>query len=566
LKEYLKKIKWIYKYSHPFIAQIILIITLGILSSLSHVYRALVLKNLIDNAIKVNVRTMINYLILFGIIIIIDIALQAIIPILSTRSYNKMFNNIQKDIYSHVLNTRWIKFSKYHTADISTRVTNDIESVANMIMNIIPSIFSSSALLISSFIALLYFDSTIALLAIIVSPILILVGRFYSIKLKKLYILSQELESKHRSFLHESLQNIIVLKSFRNEKSNISTFDTLQNTKLKLRSSQNNIGVLNNALFSTGSWSTFFIVFTWGAFNLTKGTITYGTISALLQLFNNVQYPVSTLASSFPKVITAIASIERIVKLEEIENDIDNNYSFDNITSVGVELRNISFKYKEELPVLNNISLKINPGEVVAIIGPSGEGKTTLIRLLLSLIYPQEGHIHLTTNKESFEIDASCRNLISYVPQGNTLFSGSIAENLRYGNKDAIYEDLKNAALTTCAWEFIAKLNNGLDTIIGEHGLGLSEGQAQRIAIARALLKKSPILILDEATSALDTETELKVLKTIQNLEHKPTCLIITHRPSALAICDRIIKLDNGYLFEDNSAIGKETAAAVGEV
>jgi ATP-binding cassette subfamily C protein len=540
-----------------------MIVTIGIASSLSSIYKALVMKHLIDSATNIQINNMIKSLILFGCIIIIDMILQAASSFLSTHSYNKLFNSIQKTTYLHIINTQWLEFSKYHSGDISTRLTNDIDSFANMVINIIPSIISSTILLIGSFITLLYFDLTIALIAISISPVLILIGRIYSTKLKKLYKLTQELESKQRSFLHESLQNIVVIKSFCNEKSNSNTFANLQNNKLKLKLYQNNISILNNSFFTAGSWLTFFVVFTWGAFNLSKGTTTYGTISALIQLFGNIQYPFSSLASSFPKVITSMASIERIRELENLKNDIKKDHKLINIRNVGIEFTNVSFSYIKGLPILDNLSLKINPGEIVAIVGPSGEGKTTLIRLILSLIYPENGHIFIENDNKKIQVDSSCRSLIAYVPQGNTLFSGSIAENLRYGNKNATNDELMKTSIRSNAWEFIGKLTEGLDTIIGERGVGLSEGQAQRIAIARALLKKSPILILDEATSALDAETELKVLETIRGLEHKPTCLIVTHRPSALAICDRILKLNKGYILEHADAPNRETAASI---
>ncbi|MEG0086910.1 MAG: ABC transporter ATP-binding protein [Niameybacter sp.] len=200
------------------------------------------------------------------------------------------------------------------------------------------------------------------------------------------------------------------------------------------------------------------------------------------------------------------------------------------------------------MAILNHVSCSIAPGEIIGLVGPSGGGKTTLIRLLLALAQPQEGSVTLHTNHQNEEVNALHRELISYVPQGNTLFSGSIKENLCYGNLNATDKEIEQAANGACAWDFISALEAGLETSLGEKGLGISEGQAQRLAIARAFLRQKPILILDEATSALDPETEVKVLHAIKTLSHKPTCLIITHRPSALSICDRVLRLESQKL------------------
>lgn len=519
------------------------------MSSGFNISKALILKNLIDSATTVQINSMLKFLMLFGVIIILDLSIQSIISILSAGSYAKMFNNIEKNVYSNVLHKKWVELSKYHSGDISTRIISDGDSVTNLMLNIIPAIISNIVLLVGSFAALLYFNVYLALILSFLSPILIIITRFCSTKLKKLYLQAQQIESKHRSLLNESIQNIVILKSFCAEKNNFNTLISLQKEKYRLTMAQNKISIINNSLFSLGSWLSFFIIFSWGAFNLLTKNTTFGTMSALIQLFGNIQYPLLTISSSLIKAIAATASIDRLIELEELHNDIKSN-EFPINKNFGFEFDNVSFSYKNSLPIINNITEKIYSGETIAIVGPSGEGKTTFIRLLLSLIYPEKGHIYITTNKEKFEISPFCRNLISYVPQGNTLFSGTIAQNLRYGNENAVDDELKASAIVTYAWDFIKTLKDGFNTVIGEHGLGLSEGQAQRLAITRALLKKAPILILDEATSALDMKTELKVLKTIQNLYYKPTCLIITHRPSALAICDRVLKLENGSLSE----------------
>ena len=285
-------------------------------------------------------------------------------------------------------------------------------------------------------------------------------------------------------------------------------------------------------------------------------------MTALLQLFNKVSSPLSSLAGCYSPIITTLAACERLMELEEMAlEEGSGSLDVDNYNNPIIEFNNVTFGYKENSTVLNNISCTINPGETIALVGPSGQGKTTMIKLLLSLLSPNEGSLSISTDNISEKITKDHRNLISYIPQGNTLFSGTVKENITYGNIDATYEEIKKACINACAFDFISELDDKFDTVLGEKGFGLSEGQAQRISIARSFLRTRPILILDEATSALDAKTEISVLKSIKNLEHKPTCIIITHRPGALAICDRILRLENGNLIEESKDFAFEVAS-----
>ncbi|MGL5244543.1 MAG: ABC transporter ATP-binding protein, partial [Sarcina sp.] len=310
-----------------------------------------------------------------------------------------------------------------------------------------------------------------------------------------------------------------------------------------------------NTSLSIGAFAGYFIVFSLGAMNLAKGIGSFGTLTALLQLFSYIQGPFAGLAAQLPAVVSALAATERLMEIENISMEKFNNEEYHNILEKNipvVNIKDVNFSYKNDTPILENISLTIKPGEIVALVGPSGQGKTTLIKLILSFITAKKGEITLSYNNRCVNLNSIHRSLIAYVPQGNTLFSGTIKDNIIYGNKYANEVEIEEATKIACAWEFINNLPNKFDTVIGEKGLGLSEGQAQRIAIARAIIMKKPILILDEATSALDELTEMKVLQCIKNLKHKPTCIIITHRPSALEICNRILKLNKTEINELN--------------
>ena len=287
----------------------------------------------------------------------------------------------------------------------------------------------------------------------------------------------------------------------------------------------------------------------WGAAKLSTKAITYGTMSVFLTLVNRLQSPILGLAHTIPQVVNVLASAGRVMELQNlpVENVIEETITPEN---VGVKVEHLSFGYSDDV-LFEDASVDINPGEFVAIVGSSGIGKTTLIRLILSFMNANAGKIQFFNDKnEQVETNANSREFMSYVPQGNTLFSGTIEYNIRMGKKDATDEEIYEALHAASAFEFISELPQGIHTVIGERGYGISEGQAQRIAIARALIKKAPFLILDEATSSLDEKTELAVLEGIKNFSYHPTCLLITHRRSVLAYCDREIVIDNKQITE----------------
>jgi ATP-binding cassette subfamily B protein len=549
LKNSLSKFKWLINHTKPFIIPLSAIILLGGTSSILGIYRVLISKALIDAATHAETGKMLNTLIIFAIFIAIEILIQTITSKLSVKSYLEICNNIQKNFYKKIMYAKWAPFNKYHSGDILTRLTSDADAVTNLLINVIPNMITNIVLLLGSFLMLLYFNSTLAIIAFLFSPLPLIISKFYSTKLKKIYKKLQQKESQYRSFLHESIQNITIVKAFSLENTNLIQINTIQKEKLDLTLSKNNLTIISNTIFSLSSWFIFFLVYTWGVTKLSKGTITFGTITALLQLINNIKDPFSNIATSIPKIGSTLASAERLIEIEDLESDIfDTTGTY--MDKAGIEFNNVSFSYENSNSILKDINLTINPNQTVALIGSSGEGKTTLIRILLSLTYPTTGKIFLTNKIGKLDVTATTRRMISYVPQGNTLFSGTIYDNVKFGNLDATEEDIKAALRAACALDFIDILPNGLNCVIGEGGQGLSEGQAQRISIARALIKKAPILILDEATSALDSDTEINVLKSIKNLNPTPTCLIITHRHTALKICNRVLKLDNGRIIE----------------
>lgn len=588
LKELLKKIKWIYSNSKIILPSLLLIIVISSLFSLIGVYNALVSKNLIDNAIAGNTQAVIKWLIIMASIMALNILFSPITSLIRVYASTNMSQTLQKKIYSHITYSNWQASSKHHSMNLLNRLTNDIGSITGTVMQTIPSVISLLVTLLASFTTLIYLAPSIAFVAIFIGPLLLLISRLFAKKIKKIYKEIQEEDVKYKTFIQESIKNLIIVKTFCLEKFNLDKLNEIQKRKFQLNLKNTKLGIKSGMTLGICSSVAYFTIFCWGALNLSKGIGTYGTLMAMIQLYNKVQGPFSSLARTFPSLVASIAATERLMEIEEmpteeielnikltkelspsknIKNNLihnkdvklkTNSKSINNNLKLDIIFDNISFSYEKNKPILKNINLTINSGDIIGLIGPSGQGKTTLIKLLLSLLNVDEGKIYINEFNNLTELSAIHREFISYVPQGDTLFSGTIEENLRHGKPNASIEEIINATKKACAFDFIEELSDGFNTVIGENGLGLSGGQAQRLAIARAFLREKPILILDEATSALDPETELKAINEIRNLPNKPTCIIITHRPLALGICNRIIEIKNNTISETSKDILKQ--------
>lgn len=551
MKEKLELFQWFFQKTKAYLLNILFITLLASVSSVFSVGMALISKNLVDYAVAGQFTRAFHQGIFFTIFIIMLLIINVIISIVSVRVTEEMSNKMRLDIYKQLSYSEWIAFSSYHSDDILTRMTSDVNVVVTGTTEVVPNMIALFIQLILAFWALFSIDHILGILAFALGPLTVLFYSFFRKKLRSMHIRIQELEGYYRAASHEAIQNMVIVKAFDMESQSIKKIGSIQNERLNIVLKRNKLGIIAHSSFSVGYWAGYFLAFIWGTFRLSHGLATFGSLTAFLQLVGQVQSPVIGLASSIPHLISTEASATRLIELERIrpENRDGEKIQWE---KAGIIFENVSFSYTGEADgILKNINLVINPEEIVGITGLSGVGKTTIIRLLLALVKPNEGKIYVANKSKKTEVTALCRDIISYVPQGNTLFSGTIAENLSIANPKVTIEEMKEALKQADAWEFIQKMPDGLQAMIGENAIRLSEGQAQRISIARALLKRCSILLLDEATSALDSATELNILETIRKMHPARTCIIITHRHSALSVCNRIFRMRDGNIEEN---------------
>lgn len=537
-----KYVRWLVQYVKPYTGRITLMMGIGLVSTVASLIMVRVSKDIIDNATLGNgfVRLVVVYIaLMFGMQ-----ALDVFSSLMSAVLNEKFSFGIRKQIYEKIINSHWMDVKKYHTGDLMTRLTSDAGNIADGMINTIPTIILLILELILVFFTLFSYSPFLAILALTVAPVAAITCWWFGKKLRKLQQKVQESESSYRSFLQESMANLLIVKSFANEEYSTEKLTNLRENRFFWVYKKTKLGVTSSTVMGMAFQIGYIAAFAYGAYQIANGSITYGVMSVFLSLVNRVQSPVIQLAQQVPRVVMILTSAGRVMELQDIpvEEKLDKQIKAENI---GVKVEDLTFGYIPEEIVLENTNMQINPGEFVAIIGESGIGKTTLIRLMMSFMSNYGGNItYFNADRESVKANASARNFISYVPQGNTLFSGTIRENIHMGNLNATEEEMIEALKMASAYDFVMELPNGIDTVIGERGHGISEGQAQRIAIARAFVRKAPFLILDEATSSLDEATELSVLEGLKRLQPKPTCLIITHRKSILRYCDRELKID----------------------
>ncbi len=471
--------------------------------------------------------------------ICIGFARRWISALLGVRSQNLM----QLRLFRRLLANEWNGRKSRHSGDVLNRLIRDVKDVTDVITETLPSALSVTTRFVGAFFFLYSMDSQLATLIICIVPVFVFISKFYVRKMRAITRNVRDTESNIQSILQESIQHRIILKTL--ERTDTMT-DRLDQTQQHLRQQVRHrtlFSSLSGMLVSTGFATGYLITFIWGVTRLHEGTITYGMMLAFIQLVGQIQGPFRDMTKFIPIIISAFTAGERLMELEEapVEQQGEPVKFAD---GAGLRLTNVSFRYDEhERYILRNFSFDFPPGSSTAILGETGAGKTTLIRLILALLKPTEGQVEMYQSDSSHPVSPLTRCNLVYVPQDNTLFSGSIRDNLLLGNPDATDEDMHKALETACA-DFVHSLPDGIDSSVGENSTGLSQGQAQRICIARALLRKGNILLLDEATSALDTATETRLLENLSQWKHaNQTLLFVTHRLAVVEHCTQVLQL-----------------------
>lgn len=538
-------LNWIVKNSKSITWKLVFTIVIGVAISILGVNLALYSKNVIDVATGVRSGNFMTESIKLFIILILQILFTAIESNVKVRLSGGLTVQLRQNIFERLLNKDWQKVSAHHSGELLNRINSDVQVIVTGVSNILPTVFSLASKLISAFWAMFLLDKTFAIIAVVVGPVVIVLARIYSKKMKMLHKKCQEADGKTSAIMQESLQNMLMIKSFGSEGFIAEKAGFLQRFAYKLKIKRNTIGILaSSGLFFVFS-AAYYAALAWGAYRLAAGVITIGTLTAFLQLVNQIQHPFMSISSVLPQYYSMVASAERVMELENLPDEIKKNENIgetDKFEKIG--FNNVSFVYDNGEEVFNKACFEIHKNEFVAVTGESGAGKSTLIKLLLGIVTPEKGEVEIICDGRTYIADGITRKLFSYVPQGNMILSGTIRDNIKFSNENATDKEIEKCAKLADIWEFISQSERGLDTLLGERGVGLSEGQVQRLAIARALLYDAPILLLDEATSALDSDAERKVLQNIKSMTDK-TCIIISHKRAALEFCDKSLKVAN---------------------
>ena len=551
LREVMRELHWIYQYGLKYKGGILWYIFLGILGIGTGLAGSVISKYIIDAVTGYDSTRIVPAAVAYVFLQLFTIGSRAWISLISERIVIKVDQEIRADVYDKIMDADWEALSQFHSGDLLNRVDNDVSNVSSSVLSWVPDLVTRLLQFTGTLGVILYFDPTLALLALISAPITLIVSRSIARRIHNYNKKIRKMSSDVMVFNEESFQNVQLIKAFGLAELYKKKLRNVQERYKKIRLDYNRFHVAASSGMSLVGNVVTMVCFGWGVYRLWTGHITYGTMTLFLQLASTLSGSFSALVHMVPSAISAATAAGRLMSVTQLpkEKHLCEEKAKELIQSkkeIEVRADGISFQYDTGNKVLQKASFVAKPGEIVAIVGPSGEGKTTMLRILLGLVSAWEGTVTVNaTGEERIPISAATRGLFAYVPQDNVMFAESIAENLRVMNENATDEQLNEALRKACAYDFVHKIPTGLKSPIRENGGGFSEGQIQRLAIARALLSEAPVLLLDEATSALDVATERKILRNILDKSSKQTCIITTHRPSVLSMCDRIYRVSN---------------------
>ncbi len=534
---------WSWDTSKNYRLQAVLNTLIGILLVATDLLFVWATKLAVDIATHVNTHHSLNFAIsLLVAIVVIQILLRIasrwVRALLGVEAFNKM----QLSLFSGLLGAQWRELRRFHSADLINRIEHDARQVVAFLTENLPALITTCMQFLGAFLFLFFMDRTLALIIIFVLPFFVICSKLYMRRMRKLTHTIRTTESNIQSVVQESLQHALVLKAL---EQTTGAAEKLHNRQKELHESvitKTKYSTVSSTLMNIGFAAGYLVTFSWGAMSLEQGLITYGTLIAFIQLVGQIQAPLRSLTQFVPIFISTATAGERLMELQSVIPEAPTTPS-KRIEGAGLRISQLEFAYTpQSRHIFRDFSHTFLPGSITAITGETGAGKTTLIRLLLALFSPVSGRIEVYGENKAYPVSPATRTNFSYVPQGNTLLSGTVRQNLLLGNPQATEADMERALHAACA-DFVFNLPQRLDAPCGEQGDGFSEGQAQRIAIARCLLRPAPIHLFDEATSALDEATERTVISRIVEMLPGRTLIFITHRPAVLEYCTHSLHL-----------------------
>lgn len=550
IKEMRKQLAWIYGYGRRHLFAIVLYTMIGMAGTVVALLSSLVSRDLVDIITGHQTGKLIYTFVMIILTQLAGMFITQVTSFISTKVNLKVENDIKADLYDRLMTTKWEELSKYHSGDIISRWSGSASTVASGILNTFPNMVIALFRFFAALWMVVRVDPSFAVFALLSFPISYASSRLNLKRMQKNNMSGYEINAKMSAFTQESFGNVQTVKAFDLIGSYSRRLRLLlkEYSEMQLKYQKNS--VINSLILLSVSMLVTYTTYGWGVYKVWSGAITYGTMTMFLSLSSTLSGTIQGLVNMIPGTIMLTNASKRIMEVIDLDKE---DYSLDEDVEefwkkhinegVGLELKDVSFEYMNGTKVFSNVNMIARPREVVALVGPSGEGKTTMLRVLLALVFPSDGEGRIVSGEDFMPLTASARKLTAYVPQGNTMFAGTIAENMRNVCEEATDDEIIEALKKACAWDFVGKLEDGINSKIGERGSGFSEGQAQRLSIARALLKKAPILMLDEATSALDIETEKSVIRNIMSDEYPRTTIVTTHRPSVLNACNRVYRI-----------------------
>lgn len=546
--------KWIFSFSRRRWLSILLYTLFGICSSAIALAAGVASKYLIDCIVAFDRERLMPLAFLMVLSGALSVGLRSLTSRYSAKLGIAMRNDVQATVFDNLLSSRWMEIRQFPTGDLLNRFAADVDTVANCAVSWLPNVIIQLFTVFATLGVVMYYDPVMALIAFASTPVLIFASRRLLRRQRSFNQQLRAVSSGMSTFEEETFRNIDTLKSFGVEEEMSEKLRFWQANHRKIALKYNKFSIQTNLLLTTLGTAVQYLALAYCLWQLWSGKILFGTMVLFLQQRSSLSGAFSSLISQIPAALSGSVAAERIRELTQLQKE--PRQGRDTITPQGgcaVELNRVCVSYEDNRRVLTDVQLHAASGEIVALVGPSGEGKSTLIRLILGLVPPEAGEGYLVDSRGTrFPLGADTRHLFAYVPQGNTILAGSIADNLRLVNHQVTEEQMIEALKDACAWEFVSQQPRGIHSIIGEGGKGLSEGQAQRIAIARALVRRAPVMLLDEVTSALDYDTERQVLKNL--MRRGVTCIVATHRPSVLALCSEVYRVSDGIV----SALSRE--------